>query len=196
MRWLLLFIKARIDEHIVRPIKESASPVEEAALGTFVGIFVGLTPTVGIQMWIVFMIWVILKYILKIKFDLIIGTALVWISNPFTMFFMYYGFLLTGYAFFNIIGLGEHVVTYANFKLSLLQIVNDPTYGQLDIIYKSFEYLIIDLGFPMVLGSLFYATPFAFLSYIVVKKYLIKYRTAQARNMGITYEIWRERYEK
>jgi len=90
MKYFGRTLKKYITGKLINPLTESVSPIHETALGVAIGIFVGLTPTVGIQMWIVLMIWLILKYCLKLKFDLVVGTALVWISNPFTMFFMYY----------------------------------------------------------------------------------------------------------
>ncbi|MBU3916707.1 DUF2062 domain-containing protein, partial [bacterium] len=65
MRRILRFLKNRIYEHIIKPVIVSASPVNEVALGMAIGVFVGLTPTVGIQMWIVFIIWLFFRYVLR-----------------------------------------------------------------------------------------------------------------------------------
>ena len=87
MRKLFVYLYNKVYDQVVKPVVISVSPLNEVALGMSIGMFVGMTPTVGIQMWIVFILWLIAKYLFKIRFDLIIGTAIVWVSNPFTMFF-------------------------------------------------------------------------------------------------------------
>ncbi|MCP4756595.1 MAG: DUF2062 domain-containing protein [Proteobacteria bacterium] len=196
MKRFFQIIFNKINQHIIKPIIESVSPINEAALGTAIGVFVGLTPTVGIQMWIVFMVWLVCKHILKIKFDLIIGTAIVWISNPFTMPFLYYGFLATGYACFSMVGSNSSQLDFASFHSQFTQILNSSENSNTDIIVESLEFLLRDLGYPMILGSLVYAIPFALLSYSVVRKYLRLYRINNARKMGIDYDTWREKYER
>ena len=54
------------------------------AMGAAVGMWIGLTPTVGIQMWMAFMMSFVMK------FNRIWAIAMVWISNPITMGPMYY----------------------------------------------------------------------------------------------------------
>lgn len=196
MRWLFRTLKKKIYHHIIKPVIESVAPVKEAALGSAIGMFVGMTPTVGIQMWIVFMIWIFCKYILKIKFDLVIGTALVWLSNPITMGPLYYGFLITGYKFFAFIGLEKSMVNYQSFSLRLETIVSTPDAGKMDIVYEAGKYLIVDLGYPMILGSLFWAIPLSIISYILTRKFLSLYRKKTATRLGISYQEWREKFER
>lgn len=196
MRWLFRTLKKKIYHNIIKPVVESVAPVKEAALGSAVGMFVGMTPTVGLQMWIVFMIWIFCKYLLKVKFDLVIGTALVWLSNPITMVPLYYGFLITGYKFFSIIGVEKTLVTYNSFGQRLETIVHMPDAGKLDVIYEAGKYLILDLGYPMVLGSLFWAIPLAILSYILTRNLLYMYRKKTAIRLGITYQEWCARFER
>jgi uncharacterized protein len=196
MGWLFRKLKKKIYHNIIKPVIESVAPVREAALGSAIGMFVGMTPTVGIQMWIVFMIWIFCKYLLKIKFDLIIGTALVWLSNPITMVPLYYGFLITGYKFFAVIGVEKTLVTYQSFSQRLDTIVNMPDAGKMDIILEAGKYLIVDLGYPMVLGSLFWAIPLAITSYWLTRKLLYLYRKKNAIRLGISYQEWRAKFER
>ena len=190
------FFKDRIYEHIIKPITFSVSPVNEAALGMAIGMFIGLTPTVGIQMWIVFVIWLFCRYILRIRFDLIIGTAVVWISNPFTMFFLYYGFLVTGLAFLSFLGIERIELSYEVFFSQFSKIVNSENSGFFDIVKESSKFLLIDLGYPMLLGSLFYAIPFSILSFMITRRLLSRYRIKKALDMGIDYGTWRKKFER
>ncbi|MDX2469893.1 MAG: DUF2062 domain-containing protein [SAR324 cluster bacterium] len=192
---MLKKLKDAVQKNIIKPILESHSPIKEAALGSAVGMFWGLTPTVGIQMWEVWMTWVLFKFLFNMKFDLVIGTALVWISNPLTMFFMYYGFLLTGYAFFDLLGSGVEHVSYSSFNEQLSSITNNPESGKIDVILEAGKYLLVDLGYPMVIGSLLYAIPFAIGSYFFTTQVLTKTRKKKAAAMGIEYEDWRKRFE-
>ena len=189
-------LKNKIYQQIIKPFIESVSPINEAALGSAIGMFVGLTPTVGIQMWIVFLIWLTCKQLLGIQFDLIIGTALVWISNPFTIFFFYYGFLATGYGFYSLVGMDHSELSYYIFHQKLSAILNAENAGFWNIMIDGTRFLVYDLGFPMVLGSLFYAVPLAVLSYFFTKKLLLVYRVRQANKMGLDYDTWREKYER
>ncbi len=188
-------VRFKVQEHLIKPIMESHAPIPQASLGAAVGMFWGLTPTVGIQMWLVWVTWLFLKFSFHRPFDLLIGTAMVWISNPLTMFFMYYGFLITGYHFFNFLGIAVEPINYDTFTLQLSAITENPALSTFEVVEKGFEFLLIDLGFPMIIGSLFYAIPCAFLSYFVASKYLLSVRMQKAARMGIAYEDWRTRFE-
>ena len=74
---------------IIFPIYKSKRPISEIALGVSVGVFWGLTPTVGAQMYIVFLQWILHKTFIRFKFDLNLAIAMVWISNPFFSFPLY-----------------------------------------------------------------------------------------------------------
>ena len=90
-------IEKLITEKLINPVLHSTAPVSEVSLGVAVGVFLGLTPTVGVQMYLVALVWSIYRYIFNRHFNLPVGVAMVWISNPFTMVPLYYLFLLTGY---------------------------------------------------------------------------------------------------
>ena len=81
---------------IIFPIYKSKRPISEIALGVSVGVFWGLTPTVGAQMYIVFLQWILHKTFIRFKFDLNLAIAMVWISNPLTVFPLYFLFYTTG----------------------------------------------------------------------------------------------------
>jgi uncharacterized protein (DUF2062 family) len=57
-----------------------------------IGLAVALTPTVGVQMFIV----AALALIPGLKFNVPIGVAMVWVSNPFTMVPFYYAMYWVG----------------------------------------------------------------------------------------------------
>ena len=196
MRKIFRYLINKIYDQVVRPLVISVSPVEEVALGMAIGIFVGMTPTVGLQMWIVFIIWLIAKYLFRIRFDLIVGTAIVWISNPFTMFFLYYAFLATGLAIYSIFGIKGIELSFSVFYEQFSAIVNNPDLGFFQVVWKSTQFLILDLGLPMLMGSVCYAVPFSLISYFITRKLLLRYRRNKAAKLGMDYETWKDTYEK
>ena len=195
-RKIFNFCKEKTYQNLVKPIIQSKAPVDEAALGLAVGVFVGLTPTVGVQMWLVCVIWFFCRCVLKIKFDLVIGVALVWISNPLTMFFMYYGFLVAGYSFFSFMGIEGKELTYQVFHDRLSAIVNNTDCNIIEIFIESSKFFMVELGHPMVLGSLFYAVPLSIVSYFFGRKYIRLYRVGRAQKMGMDYNSWKEKFER
>lgn len=78
------------------PLLRSSKPPEYKARGVAVGLSWAMTPLVGIQMWLVFMTWLILKKLFKIPFSLPLALAWTWVTNVFTMVPAYYIFYATG----------------------------------------------------------------------------------------------------
>jgi uncharacterized protein (DUF2062 family) len=196
MRAIIKNLKNMIYNNLLEPILHSVSPLKEAAVGSAVGMFVGLTPTVGIQMWIVFMIWLFCKYVMNIRFDLVIGTALVWISNPLTMFFMYYVFLVTGNYLFQLLSIEVIDLTFQAFQTKLAFILSGDEKSSWQIFIDGAIFLLIDLGLPMVIGSFLYAVPFSLLTYKGTTFFLKRYRINRALKEGLDYESWRAKYER
>jgi len=81
---------------LVVPLLRSPHPPEYKARGVAVGLAWAMTPLVGIQMWAVFMTWLIAKKVFKWSFSLPLGFAWTWVTNVFTMIPAYYIFYLTG----------------------------------------------------------------------------------------------------
>ena len=177
------------EEKIINPVLHSRSPVSEVSLGVAVGVFLGLTPTVGIQMYLVALTWSIYRYIFHRHFNLPVGVAMVWISNPFTLVPLYYFFLVTGYWFLET----QNVLTYESFEETLTSIYE--TAGTWDKIQGGIHFLLMDLGWPMVVGGFVYGFPGFFVSYFVTKRIVISHRKRKARIAGMSYQDWRTKNE-
>ena len=182
-------ISMYIREKFINPVLHSKAPVTEVSLGVAVGIFMGFTPTVGVQMYLVAIVWTIYRYIFGRHFNLPVGVAMVWISNPLTMVPMYYLFLATGYFVFGI----QHGISYQHFAESLGRI--SQTGDIMDQITEGSRFLLVELGWPMVMGGFVYAIPFSIISYFVTKYLVISHRKKNARLEGISYDEWKTRYE-
>ena len=178
-----------ISENFINPVLHSRAPVSEVSLGVGVGIFMGLTPTVGVQMYLVAIVWTIYRYVLGRHFNLPVGMAMVWISNPLTMVPMYYLFIATGYLVFDV----QHGLSYQHFAESLSII--SQTGDTMDQIAEGIRFLLVDLGWPMVIGGFVYAVPFSIISYYITKYLVTSHRKSNARLEGISYDEWKTQYE-
>ena len=178
-----------IREKFINPVLHSRAPVSEVSIGVAVGIFMGFTPTVGVQMYLVAIVWTIYRYIFRRNFALPVGVAMVWISNPLTMVPMYYVFLVTGYMLFDV----QQGLSYQHFAESIGRISQT---GDLMVkISEGTSFLLVELGWPMVIGSFVYAVPFSIISYYITKYLVTKHRKSNARIEGISYDEWKKKYE-
>ena len=57
------------------------------------------------------------------------------------------------------------------------------------------EYLLIELGEPMMLGSMFYAFPIAIGSYFLTYYGLLRHRQHKALQAQMSYEEWCDAHE-
>lgn len=120
------------------------------AMGTTVGMFIGMTPTVGIQMIIV----VIVAFLTKpfFRFNRVAALITVYISNPITMVPIYYMNYKVGTLFYP----GEQ--TAEDFE-RILQ------YDSFAGWWETIVNLFVDIGLPLIVGSLIVATVCAVATY-------------------------------
>lgn len=188
--------KRLVRQKLIQPFTDSRDPVHEVAMGASVGAFLGLTPTVGVQMYLVFMAWLLLRYVFRIRFNMLIAFAMVWISNPVTMAPMYYAFLVTGQWMRELAGVGFLPISYTAFTAEVARIGAVEGVSFLLWLYNAAKVLIVEFGWPMVLGGLVYAIPGAIIAYPLTGIWLRRYRKFRAAAEGITYQEWRARYVK
>ncbi len=81
----------------IAPLTRGQHPPEYTARGTAVGLGVALTPTVGVQIPAVFLLWVLIRYLRPAwEFNLVVAVVWTTLTNVFTMGPVYYVFLVTG----------------------------------------------------------------------------------------------------
>jgi uncharacterized protein (DUF2062 family) len=182
-------IEKLITEKLINPVLHSNAPVSEVSLGVAFGVFLGLTPTVGVQMYLVALVWSIYRYIFGRHFSLPVGVAMVWISNPLTMVPLYYLFLVTGYRLLET----QNGISYELFTEYLGHI--SSTEGTWEMIIAGASFLLVDLGWPMIIGSLVYAVPGFIISYFMTKRIVTSHRKSKASLAGISYKDWRTQNE-
>lgn len=180
---------------LIRPFVESTAPIPGICWGAVIGMFLGMTPTVGGQMYIAGTLWIISRYILRLRFNLPIALAMTWISNPITFIPLYFLYLKTGAWILVWFGYVSQVGSYADFvhAIDLIQQANEYVEWRSRLV-NIVGQLFWQFGWPFVVGSLVYAVPLSVLTYPVTAVAMLRYRHRLARNEGLSYEAWKARH--
>ena len=159
---------------LIVPILRTRHAPEYTARGVFVGIAFGLTPTVGIQIGIVMVLWSIVRSMLpRWDFNLIVALAWVWLSNVFTMVPLYFGFLVTGRM---MMGHSESLPSYETFAKELTSTFEVEADGLTGLWQQTVN--LFDLfGTPMLVGCIPWALMGGWVGYIWTAKYLRRRRS-------------------
>lgn len=189
MRRPLLLVYIRL----VLPFLQTSAPLPQVAWGASVGTFVAFTPTMGVQMWIVTLLWVICRYLLRVRFNLPIAMSLVWISNPVTFIPLYYLFLVTGDWALRLQGVATLPVSFAGFRDAMRALERGAELSFLEKLWDGLAVLVVEFGWPLLVGSLLWAAVLSAASYPITVFVLRRYRAFLARQQGMSYEAWRRR---
>ncbi len=159
-----------IVERIVDPIKRAQGSPASVARGSALGMWIALTPTVGIQMAIVAVLG------LPLRANIPVALALVWISNPVTVPGLYFIFYWIGAAL-----LGTSPESFSEMKGLFTGGFQSVMVGEVSVV----DSLLVfgwDIVWPMCLGSLLLATV------IAIPTYYIALAMAQSRKARILRE--------
>jgi uncharacterized protein len=120
---------------VVHQVLHAHDPPQRLALGIAVGVFVGFTPTVGVQMPLCFFLaWLL-------RANKLVGLPLVWISNPATMVPMMYCCYLVGRRMLNL-----DAVSYAWWD----ELTHPPSADRWQFYWDR----LLQIALPLWLGSL------------------------------------------
>ncbi len=139
-RWLRTILNLQDNEHSI-------------ALGTAIGVFIGMTPTVGIQMVIVVVLALLTRRL--IQFNRAAALLAVYISNPVTTLPIYWFDYEVGTMFL------PRTVTREHFE----QVFRSDSLGQCWILMGD---LLLEVGTPLFLGSLLTGAVAAAIAYPTV----------------------------
>ncbi len=140
-------------DRLIRPILVLRDSPHSLALGLALGLWVALTPTVGIQMPIVVVIGTV------IGANRLAGIAMCWISNPITFVPMYYGYYLLG-----LVILGRDGKSYGQIEKEVSMTAD---LGNWELI----KYFFDVFGAPLWIGSLVIATVLAVPCYPLARRF-------------------------
>ena len=137
------------------------------AMGTTVGMWIGMTPTVGIQMILVMITAFLTKPFLH--FNRIAALITVYISNPVTMVPIYYMNYKVGTVFYH----GDY--TIEDFR-KILQ------YEDFSGWWRTIVELFVGIGVPLVIGTFIVATLCAAVTYPTMRWLLKKFHRRKPAN--------------
>jgi len=180
-------------DNLILPFKLSQAPIGEVSWGAALGMFIALLPIVGIQMYVASALWLVCRYALRFRWNLPIAIALVWLTNPVTVIPVYFVYLKTGDWALDTLrayrdqfaDLGEPV-TYQQFKDLFAEISGNPNLPLLERVVESTLLLFRAFGWPIVVGSLFYAVPLAIAAYPFTSISLRAWRRRRAAAEGLS----------
>ena len=174
--WLGLW---RLVQHrLITPLKRGRHSPEFAARGVAVGLFVAMTPTVGIQMLLVLGLWALVKAIHRDwDFGVLLALLWTWVTNAFTLVPVYYLFFVTGQV---MLGHIDDITGYASFSAHL-KVALDQNVGWFQEIWVYLVTLVETWGVPMFLGSLPWAALSAWLGYVWSVRFVRRYQDMRRR---------------
>lgn len=91
---------------LIVPMKREKDQPHNIAYGVLIGLIIGFTPTVGFQMPLILIAWIIARKVFNFHFSIILAIAWSWLSNPATMIPLYFVYYQTGSLILNFGGEG------------------------------------------------------------------------------------------
>ena len=154
---LLRFLYYRL----IIPVLRSVDHPYAVARGVMIGLMVGATPTVGLQVVIIFGLWWFCNTVLKWKFSLILAMAWSCYSNALTMIPLYYLFYLSGSLLLLDFGQSQD---FGHFEQALqsLKETNEPFWHSF---HHGVRLLWEKVGLSIFVGSVPYALVMGFTGY-------------------------------
>ncbi|NMM43207.1 DUF2062 domain-containing protein [Rhodospirillaceae bacterium KN72] len=160
---------------LVVPIARGRHDGSYTARGTAIGLFFGLTPTVGIQMPMILVFWGILKALRSDwKFNLIVALAWTWPTNVLTAPFYYYLCLMTGRLM-----LGDTTdLGFADFRAHIDSVLAQDS-GFLESLWVYTHEIFKTWGLPLFVGCIPWTIIGTWGGYYLTMKFLKKFREKQ-----------------
>ncbi|NKB55838.1 MAG: DUF2062 domain-containing protein [Alphaproteobacteria bacterium] len=147
---------------LIMPVLRAKYPPEYTARSVLFGMLVAMTPTVGVQMPIVFLCWLAIRFARpQWDFNVVIAMLWTWVTNVFTLAPIYYVFLVTGRI---MLGSPGDLTGYSAFATHL----QDALATDAGIIESLWVYTISLFeiwGVPMFVGSIPWAILCSWLGY-------------------------------
>ena len=163
---------------LIVPLKRSHHhPPEHTARGVMIGLAWALTPTIGIQMGLCLITWLIVRRLFRWDFSLIVACAWTWTTNVLTMLPCYYVFYVTGQLMLGHPGLSG----YDDFlRLWHHNVGLQDEFGSFDW-FGYFEQLAVGWGVPMLVGCVPWAIAGSWLGYVWSLRFVRRHREARHR---------------
>jgi len=165
-------LNRNLRHRMILPILRERRPPEYTARSVSMGMAIGMTPTVGVQVPLVLLIWMLIhKLYRRWDFNPLIACAWTLISNLATLPFLYYLFVVTGRI---MLGRFENLRGFDSFRVRLGHSVPQDA-SWFDSLWVYTIALFENFGVPLFIGSLPWALICGWLGYrwslSIVRKY-------------------------
>ncbi len=162
---------------LVVPLLRHPHPPEYTARGVAWGLLLALTPTVGVQIPSLVVIWLLLRWLKREwEFNLLAAIAWVWVTNIVTLPPVYYVFVVTGRL---MLGHFDAIPGYEVF-IGRLHHILDADVGWLESLWLYTVGLFEDLGLPLFIGWIPWAILASWLGYRWSLRLIIRVRRMRA----------------
>lgn len=178
---------------LIVPLQRGQAPAEHVARGVAVGLAVAFTPTVGVQLVAVLLIWMLAKAAgPRFKFHVISAFAWVWITNIFTIGPIYYVFLQTGQL---LLGRFDELggIGLEQFTAQLTSVVATDA-GFLEALWVGTVALFEVWGLPLFLGSVPWAIGLSWIGYVWSKRFIERFRRRRALRQKMVRKRGKRRF--
>lgn len=165
---------------LVIPLKRTPHPPEYTARGVAIGMLVAMTPTIGIQMFIIAGLWLVITRLFRWEFSLFAGLAYTWTTNAFTMVPIYYLFYVTGQV---MLGRFGDINGFDRFSELVEAISANPALSFWEALWLWTVELFSGWGVPMFVGSIPWAIFSAWAGYWITYRYIVHHRRKRHERM-------------
>ncbi len=157
-------IKKKIEYYLTK-IKELHGDPHYVALGLAIGVFVAITPTIPFH--------TLLTVALAILFNASKPAAIlgVWVSNPFTVVFLYFACYKTGFLFFE----GDSGA-FESIEILIHQLESDIHLNEKINYFSEFMKTQAKMFMVMNLGGILLGLPSGLITYIMTKSFFTRLR--------------------
>jgi len=139
------------------------------ALGTAIGVFLGMTPTVGLQMITVMLLSVITRRLFR--FNVMAALMSVYISNPITIVPIYYGLYKVG-------------TWFVGGSVTREQFASTLKYQSFSEWWNTVVELVVTLGVPLLIGTAIVSIPCGLLTYPLMRWLLAWFRGTHSQTQN------------
>lgn len=168
----------KIRTRFIKPVLRARHPPDYTARGVAVGLFVAFTPTVGIQIPIIFALWAITRLANKnLAFNPVLATVWTVFSSVFTIAPLYYVFVQTGRV---MLGRWMNIQSYEAY-LSRFERAEYSDTGWIESVWTQAVGLLSEFGVPLFVGSLPWAIVFSVIGYLWSIRLVRRYRASRAQ---------------
>lgn len=169
---------AAIRTRLIYPLLHPRHEPEYTARGVMFGLMVALTPTVGMQMPMAFLIWLAVRRLKpEWNFNLVVAVAWTWVTNVATAPPIYYLYIVTGRT---LLGNWEKVRDYDTFASRLTETLEENA-GWFDTVWVYAVNLVNKFGVPLFVGCVPWVILGSWLGYRWSLRFVVGIRRAREK---------------